>query len=121
MWFRRLKNNKSVEWLQLCDPMPLLEAGACLTENKAELYQWLDPTVTHQTKPDELVRLKVAEYAIQERVVAQHTERACGTQQVRRDSGACGMRQPGCVGTWDATGGACRTQRAGVWDITGEV
>ena len=90
-------------------------------ENKAELYQWLDPTVMHQTKPDELVRLKVAEYAIQERVIAQHTARVCGMQQARRDSGARGMRQPGRVGTWDATGGACRTQWAGVWDMTGEV
>ena len=50
------------------------EAGACLTENKVEPYQWLDSIVTHQTKPDELARLKVAEYAIQERVVGQRTE-----------------------------------------------
>ena len=63
------------------------EVGACLTENKAEPYQWLDPIIIHQTKPDELARLKVVEYAIQERVVIQYTERACGTQQVRRNSG----------------------------------
>ena len=55
------------------------EAGACLMENKAEPYQWLDPIIMHQTKPDELARLKVVEYAIQQRVVAQHTERAYGT------------------------------------------
>ena len=102
-----------MERLQLRDPTPLLEAGACPTENKAELYQWLYLTVMHQTKPDELARLKVAEYAIQERVVVQHTERACGTRQARCDSRARGMRQPGRVGTWDTTGGACRMQRAG--------
>ena len=67
------------------------ETGACLTENKAEPYQWLDPIVMHQMKPDELARLKVAEYAIQERVIVQHTEKACGTQQVRCNSGACGI------------------------------
>ena len=40
------------------------EVGACLMENKAEPYQWSDLIITHQTKPDELVKLKVAEYAI---------------------------------------------------------
>ena len=77
------------------------EVGACLMKNKAELYQWLDPIVMHQMKPNELARLKVAEYAIQERVIAQHTERACGTQQVRCDSGAQQW------GMWDVTARAC--------------
>ena len=89
------------------------EVGACLMENKAEPYQWLDPIIMYQTKPDKLVRLKVVEYAIQERVVTQHTERACGTRQARCNSRACGMQQPGHVGMWDTTGGVCRMQQAG--------
>ena len=55
------------------------EADACLMKNKAEPYQWLDPIIMHQMKPDELARLKVVEYTIQERVIMQHIERACGT------------------------------------------